>query len=244
MSSRFTAEVFGTFVLVFAGCGALVINSITRWQVTHVGIGLTFGLAVMAMIYAVGSVSGAHLNPAVTIAFAVGKRFAWRDVPTYIAAQCLGAIIAAGCLRLLFSAGILGDVPGQSFAFLGQTIPEGPSYQFGKSLGAPLQSFILEVILTAILMTVILRVSTGSKEQGVTAALAVGGVVGLEAIFAGPISGASMNPARSLGPALVAWDMRHLWVYLLAPVLGAMAGVVVNELISPSSPSRPESSTS
>ncbi|GDY00443.1 hypothetical protein LBMAG48_28460 [Phycisphaerae bacterium] len=230
---KLAAEFFATFALVFAGCGAIVINQISNGQISHVGIGLTFGLIVMAMIYAVGDVSGAHLNPAVTIAFAACKRFSWRDVPGYVAAQCAGAIAAAGCLRLLFRAGMFGDQPGEITPPLGQTLPRSTSSEFGATLGSALQSFTLEIILTAILMAVILRVSTGPKEKGITAALAVGGVVALEAIFAGPISGASMNPARSLGPALVAWDFRHLWVYLLAPILGALAGAAINELISP-----------
>jgi len=230
---KLAAEFFATFALVFAGCGAIVINQISNGQISHVGIGLTFGLIVMAMIYAVGDVSGAHLNPAVTIAFAACKRFQWRDVPGYVAAQCAGAIAAAGCLRLLFRAGMFGDQPGEITPPLGQTLPRSTTSEFGATLGSALQSFTLEIILTAILMAVILRVSSGPKEKGITAALAVGGVVALEAIFAGPISGASMNPARSLGPALVAWDFRHLWVYLLAPILGALAGAAINELISP-----------
>jgi len=232
MPSRFCAEFFGTFALVFAGCGAIVINQMTGGQVSHVGVGLTFGLVVMAMIYAVGDVSGAHLNPAVTVAFAAAKRFSWRDVPVYVVAQCLGAIVAAFVLRMMFHS----ELPrikrswqdSDGMISLGQTLPRG-----GVESSAVMQSFVLEFILTAILMAVILRVSSGAKEKGITAAIAVGGVVAMEAIFAGPISGASMNPARSLGPALVAGQFSHLWIYLIAPTLGALAAVVVSLMIDP-----------
>lgn len=219
---KLAAEFFGTFALVFAGCGAILINQATDGQVTHVGVGLTFGLVVMSMIYAVGDVSGAHLNPAVSVAFAVAKRFSWREVPGYVVAQCFGAIVAAFVLRMMFGHWTLAANPRGGMITLGQTLP------------APMlvpQSFVLEFILTAILMAVILRVSSGAKEKGITAAIAVGGVVAMEAIFAGPISGASMNPARSLGPALVAGQFSHLWIYLIAPTLGALAAVVVNFLI-------------
>ncbi len=224
MPSRFCAEFFGTFALVFAGCGAIVINQMTGGQVSHVGVGLTFGLVVMAMIYAVGDVSGAHLNPAVTVAFAAAKRFSWRDVPVYVVAQCLGAIVAAFVLRMMFGHWTLAANPQGGMITLGQTLP-APTL-------VP-QSFVLEFILTAILMAVILRVSSGAKEKGITAAIAVGGVVAMEAIFAGPVSGASMNPARSLGPALVAGQFSHLWIYLIAPTLGALAAVVVSAMIDP-----------
>lgn len=232
MPSRFCAEFFGTFALVFAGCGAIVINQMTGGQVSHVGVGLTFGLVVMAMIYAVGDVSGAHLNPAVTVAFAAAKRFSWRDVPVYVVAQCLGAIVAAFVLRMMFHR----DLPrikrswqdSDGMISLGQTLPRG-----SVESTAVMQSFVLEFILTAILIAVILRVSSGAKEKGITAAIAVGSVVAMEAIFAGPISGASMNPARSLGPALVAGQFSHLWIYLIAPTLGALAAVVVSAMIDP-----------
>jgi aquaporin Z len=209
--NKLAAECFGTFCLVFAGAGAIVVNEVSGGQVTHVGIALTFGLIVMTMIYAVGDVSGAHLNPAVTLGFALASRFAFRQVPGYLVAQCFGAVLAAGLLRALFP----------TSAGLGETIPAGPAWQ----------SLLLEGVLTAILMLVILRVSTGPKEKGITAAIAVGGVVGLEAMFAGPISGASMNPARSLGPAIVNWNLGALWVYLAAPVLGAALGVAIERAL-------------
>ncbi|MGH8047120.1 MAG: MIP/aquaporin family protein [Chthoniobacterales bacterium] len=202
MHKRLLAEAIGTFFLVFAGTGAIVIDSATGGAVGHVGVALTFGLVVLAMIYAVGDVSGAHFNPAVTLGFVAARRFPLREAGPYITAQCFGAIAASGLLRALF--------PGS--ATLGATVPAG---------GA-MQSFILELILTAMLMFVILSVSTGAKERGITAGLVVGAVIGLEALFAGPICGASMNPARSLAPVLVSGQPGMLWIYLTAPVLGAL----------------------
>lgn len=203
--NRLFSEAIGTFCLVFAGTGAIVINQTTGGSITHVGVALTFGLVVMAMIYALGDRSGAHLNPAVTIAFAVAGRFKFADVPGYIFAQLIGAAAASVALRLLFP----------DHATLGATIPAGTF----------LQSFILEFILTFMLMFVILAVSTGPKERGITAGIAVGGVVCLEAMFAGPISGASMNPARSLAPALISGHTTHLWLYIMAPILGALLAI-------------------
>jgi len=203
---RFVAEAIGTFTLVFAGTGAIVINDTTGGAVTHVGIALTFGLVVLAMIYALGDVSGAHLNPAVTLGFWAARRFPVRDVVPYLISQCLGAFAASAMLRFLFPVN----------ATLGATLPAGPA----------MQSFVLEIVLTAILMFVILNVSTGAKEKGVTAGIAVGAVIALEALFAGPICGASMNPARSLAPAVVSGHWEHLWLYLAAPILGALAAVL------------------
>jgi aquaporin NIP len=202
---RLAAEVFGTFALVFAGTGAIVVND-AHGAVTHVGIALTFGLVVLAMIYALGDVSGAHLNPAVTLGFWVARRFEARWVGPYIVAQVLGAGLASVALRLMFP-----DHPT-----LGATLPAG-------SAG---QSFVMEAILTLVLMFVILSVSTGAKEKGITAGIAVGSVIALEALFAGPVCGASMNPARSLAPAVVSGHLEHLWVYLIAPVVGAAAAVL------------------
>lgn len=198
---KYVAEAIGTFALVFCGTGAIIINQETGGTITHVGISLTFGLIVMAMIYSLGNISGAHLNPAVTIGFLIGNKFPKREVLPYIIAQLSGALLATIILKLLF--------PNNEE--LGSTIPSGSS----------LQSFFLEIILTFFLMFVIINVSHGSKEQGLMAGLAIGGVVGLEAIFAGPISGASMNPARSLAPAMISGQLNHLWLYILAPIIGS-----------------------
>jgi aquaporin Z len=203
---RLAAEGLGTFALVFAGTGAIVINEVSGGTVTHVGVALTFGLVVLAMVYAVGDVSGAHLNPAVTLGFFAARRFEGRRVAPYIAGQCAGALLASLVLRLMF--------------------PTNPTLGATRPAGDALQSFVLEAVLTFLLMFVILSVSTGSKEKGVLAGVAVGSVIALEALFAGPISGASMNPARSLAPALVSLRLDGLWVYLTAPALGACAGVL------------------
>jgi aquaporin NIP len=203
---KLAAEVLGTFALVFAGTGAIVINSESGGAVSHVGIALTFGLVVLAMIYAVGDVSGAHLNPAVTLGFFTARRLPGRWVFPYIGSQCIGAFLASALLRLLFPA----------HATLGATLPAGSAFQ----------SFVLEAVLTFLLMFVILSVSVGPKEKGVLAGIAVGSVIALEALFAGPISGASMNPARSLAPALVAGRLDSLWLYLTAPMLGAALSVL------------------
>ena len=200
------AEFLGTFALVFAGTGAIVIDNVSGGSVTHLGIALTFGLIVLAMIYTLGDISGAHINPAVTIGFWAARRFDARSVLPYLASQCAGAFVASITLRLLFPTDLM----------LGATIPAGSS----------IQSFILELILTALLMFVILGVSTGAREKGITAGIAIGSVIALEAMFAGPICGASMNPARSLGPAVVSLHLQSLWIYLLAPTVGAVVGVL------------------
>ena len=204
---KLTSEFIGTFCLIFAGTGAIVINDASGGAVSHVGIALTFGLIVLAMIYTLGEISGAHFNPAVTLGFWAARRLDKRLVLPYIAAQCAGALAASLVLRFLFPLD----------AGLGRTLPAG----------AASQSWVLELILTAILMFVILGVSTGAKEKGITAGLVIGAVIGLEALFAGPICGASMNPARSLAPALVSLDLSSLWIYLTAPVVGAGVGVTM-----------------
>jgi aquaporin Z len=210
MKHRFFAEFLGTFILVFTGTGAIIVNEISGGVITHVGISLTFGLVVAAMIYTFGDVSGAHFNPAVSISFAVAGRFPAADLPAYLAAQMLGALSASGSLKLLF--------PDSSR--LGMTLPAGTASQ----------SFFLEIILTAILMLTILSVSHGAKEKGITAAIAIGSVVGLGAMFAGPISGASMNPARSLGPALVSGHFDHILLYPFAAILGAIIAIPLFKL--------------
>ncbi len=204
---KLTAEFIGTFALVFAGTGAIIIDHASGGAIGHAGVALTFGLIVMVMIETFGDVSGAHLNPAVTIGFAVARGFPLVEVPRYIAAQLLGALAASGLLRVLFPAD----------ATLGATLPAGPWWQ----------SFTLEVLLTFFLMLTILSVTTGSKENGISAGLTIGGLIALEAMFAGPICGASMNPARSLAPALISGKLGDLWIYLVAPTLGALLAVPV-----------------
>ena len=204
---KYWAELIGTFILVFSGTGAIVINELYG-SVTHLGIGLTFGLVVMAVIYSIGEISGAHINPAVSIAFWVAKRMDGKEVLPYILFQLLGAFLAS---FMLFPESNL----------LGATLP-ADNWE---------QSFILEFILTFILMFVILQVSSGSKETGTIAAIAIGAVVGLEAIFAGPVCGASMNPARSIAPAVMAGHLAHLWLYVVATTLGAVASIGAYRLI-------------
>lgn len=202
---KLIAEFIGTFALVFAGTGAIVINETTGGAISHVGIALTFGLIVLAMIYSIGDVSGAHINPAVTLGFCVARRFPFIEAGPYLISQCLGAVSASLILHFLFP----------ESALLGGTVPTG----------SEIQSFVFEFLLTSILMFVILSVSTGAKEKGITAGIAIGAVIALEAMFAGPICGASMNPARSLAPALVSGHHGSLWVYLTAPFFGAIMGV-------------------
>jgi len=208
---KYIAELIGTFTLVFCGCGAIVTNEFSQGTVTHSGIALTFGLAVMSLIYAFGEISGAHFNPAVTIAFTYAKRFPLKEVPKYILAQSIGAIVAATLLLILFPEN----------EFLGTTLPKIDVWRV----------FLFEVILTFFLMLVIINVSTGSKETGIMAGIAIGGVVWFEAQFAGPITGASMNPARSIGPALISGHLEHLWLYILAPIIGAILAVMSCKLV-------------
>jgi aquaporin NIP len=204
---KYIAECIGTFCLVFCGTGAIIINQESGGAITHLGIAITFGLIVTAMIYSLGSISGAHLNPAVTIAFWVAKEFPVTEVVPYIFSQLFGALLASTLLHFLFPLNQL----------LGATLPAG----------SEIQSFILEVVLTFILMFVILQVAKGNKEINQFAGLIIGFVVLLEALFAGPICGASMNPVRSMAPALVSGHLEHLWVYLTAPVIGALIAVGV-----------------
>ena len=191
--------------MVFCGTAAMAINEVTG-EISHPGVAVTWGLIVMAMIYAFGEISGAHFNPAVTVGFAYAKKFPWKDVPKYVAIQTVAAIVASILVIILFP----------ESEFIGATIPTVEAWR----------AFILEFILTFMLMVVIINVSTGSKEVGVMAGIAIGGVILLEAMFAGPITKASMNPARSLGPALVSGHYQDLWLYLTAPFLGASLAVV------------------
>lgn len=204
---KYIAELIGTFALVFCGTGAIIIDQQTNGQVGHIGVAITFGLIVTSMIYAFGDKSGAHFNPAVTIAFSLANLFPKKQILPYIVSQIIGAFIASAILKLLFPT-------NQN---LGATIPAG----------SKLQSFVLEIVLTFILMLTILFTSQGSKETGTMAGLAIGGVVLLEAMFAGPICGASMNPARSLSPAILSGNVVTLWIYLIAPVVGATLATFV-----------------
>ena len=209
------AEFIGTFALVFAGCGAIMVDATTH-QLGHVGVAASFGLAIMVMIYAVGHVSGGHFNPAVTTAFALTRHFGWSRVPAYWAAQVAGALVAAAALRVT-----LGDV-----ANLGATQPSG----------SDAQSFAFELVLSFFLMFVITAVATDTRAVGEAAAIAIGATVGLDALFGGPISGASMNPARSLGPAIVGATFGSLWIYIVAPLAGMAVAAAVYEWVRGRSP--------
>jgi MIP family channel proteins len=204
------AESIGTFALVFAGCGAIMVDSRTG-ALGHVGVAISFGLVIMVMIYAVGHISGAHFNPAVTFAFALSRHFPWPRVALYWAAQLAGALVAALVLRAS-----LGNI-----AHVGATLP----------VGSDGQAFLWEAVLTFFLMFVIMAVATDTRAVGEAAAIAIGGTVGLDAMFGGPITGASMNPARSLGPAIAAADYTAIWVYLAAPILGAAAAAVTYQAL-------------
>jgi aquaporin NIP len=204
------AEAIGTFALVFAGAGAIMVDAKTH-QLGHVGVAITFGLVIMAMIYAVGHISGAHFNAAVTFSFALTRHFPWSRAVGYWAAQFVGALAAAAVLR-----GSLGDV-----AHVGATLPSGSQSQ----------SFLWELVLSAFLMFVVMAVATDTRAVGEAAAIAIGGTIGLDAMFGGPISGASMNPMRSLGPALVSGDLHALWLYLVAPVAGASIGALLYQFV-------------
>jgi len=210
MRSRLLGEFIGTFILVFVGTGAIIVNDMTK-ALGHVGVAMTFGLVVMVLVYALSHVSGAHLNPAVTVALAASKDFPAKDVLPYCAAQLAGAAAASGVLRGLFG----------NTAHLGATLP----------VGSPWQAVLLEMILTFILMYVIMGTAVhGGAPKGV-AGLAIGGAVGMDALLGGPITGASMNPARSFGPAVVSVLMQNHWVYWAGPVLGAVLASLAYHLL-------------
>jgi aquaporin NIP len=210
LSRAVVAEMIGTFALVFAGCGAVMVDAKTH-QLGHVGVAISFGLVIMFGIYAVGHISGAHFNPAVTFAFALTRHFPWARALAYSAAQLLGALVAAALLR-----GSLGNV-----AETGATLPSG-------SQG---QSFLWELVMSGFLMFVILAVATDTRAVGEAAAIAIGGTIGLDAMFGGPISGASMNPARSFAPAVVSGDLHALWLYIAAPILGTSVGALAYQFV-------------
>ena len=204
------AEAIGTFALVFAGAGAIMVDAKSH-ALGHIGVAITFGLVIMAMIYAVGHISGAHFNAAVTFAFALTRHFPWPRAAVYWAAQLIGAVTAALLLRAS-----LGNV-----AHIGATLPSG----------SQAQSFFFEFVMTAFLMFVVLAVATDTRAVGEAAAIAIGGTIGLDAMFGGPISGASMNPMRSIGPALVSGDLHALWLYIVAPILGAAVGGLAYQFV-------------
>lgn len=209
--SRFIAELLGTYALVFFGTGAIVIDSLYGGIITHLGISIAFGFIVMAMIYAFGDISGAHINPAVTIGFWISGRFKAKNVIPYIAFQFIGAVLASLSLYILFP----------EAETMGGTLPTGDVWQ----------SFLMEVIITFFLMLVIIHVSSGSKEVGMIAGLAIGVMVLIAAMIGGPVSGASMNPARTLGPAIISGQFTHIWIYFTAPVIGSILAVLSFKLI-------------
>ena len=207
----YTSEFLGTFFLVFAATGVVIVNELAGGAITHTGIAITTGLVVMAVVYAVGDVSGAHINPAVTVGFWLAGRFPPYRVVQYIVSQCLGAVAASLLLLFLF--------------------PDLISLTVTMPSGSIMQSFVLEIAITFLLMFVILSVSTGSMEKGIMAGSAIGGVVGLSVLWAGPISGASMNPARSIAPAIVSLDFASLWIYIAGPVIGAAISVIAFKIV-------------
>jgi aquaporin NIP len=208
---KYVAEYIGTFALVFCGTGAVTINEVSNGAVSHAGVAFTFGLIVLVMIYTLGPTSGAHLNPAVTIAFTINRSFALKDLLPYILSQLGGAFTASFILAYLFPDSL----------HLGNTQPAGNI----------MQSLVLEFILSFLLMLVIVRVATGSKEQGMFAGIAIGSTVLLEAMFAGPISGASMNPARSIAPAFVSGETNAVWIYVVAPITGAVFAILIHKIL-------------
>jgi aquaporin NIP len=212
------AEAIGTFALVFAGCGAIVTDATRDGVLGAGGVAAVFGLVIMVMVYATGHLSGAHINPAVTVAFTLTRHFPARDAVAYIAAQLAGAI--AGALLLL-------SIWTAQPAKLGATVP---------SVGAG-SALVYEVVLTAFLMFVIMAVATDTRAVGAAAAIAIGGTVGLDALFGGPVTGASMNPARSFGPALAAGEWTDFWIYVVGPVLGAMLGAFAYQVVRRDRPS-------
>ena len=216
MFRKYVCEFIATFVLIFMGTGAGIVNQETHGVISHVGVAIVWGLIVMSLIYALGDISGTHMNPAVTIAFTIDKRFKLKEVLPYIVSQAAGAFLASYVLKLLY--------PNSDT--LGATLPAGSAQQ----------AFILEFILTFFLMLVVISVATGSKETGMFAGMAIGSVVLLEAMFAGPASGASMNPIRSMAPAIVSGHTEHLWVYIIAPITGAALAIPVFNYLKKSRP--------
>ncbi|MDZ4817302.1 MAG: aquaporin [Verrucomicrobiota bacterium] len=205
LRTRLGAELLGTYILVFTGTAAIAVDSTTN-SLGLVGISLVFGLVVMAMICSFGDISGAHFNPAVSLAFYAARRLGFQDFMWYSLFQGLGAIAGSLTVRLLIGPETLGEsVPANSWG----------------------QACVMEFILSFILMTVIFNVSSGAKEKGITAGIAIGGTIALNAMVGGMLSGASTNPARSLGPALISGNMGNLWIYFVGPILGMLAAVLI-----------------
>ncbi|HLP52152.1 MAG TPA: aquaporin [Chitinophagales bacterium] len=208
---RYLSEVIGTFILIFVGTGCVVVNQQFGGALGLPGIATVWGFVIIALIYAFGDISGTHLNPAVTVAFAVDKRFEWKEVPGYLGAQLAGALAGSLAVHLLF--------------------PDNHTLGLTQPSGSPMQAFVLEFIMTFILMMVILRVSVGAKEKGITAGIAIGGTVWFLVLFGGPVCGTSLNPTRSLAPAIVTGNFQHLWLYIGAPFAGALAAVFVHKVL-------------
>ncbi len=208
---KYLAEFLGTFILLFVGTGSVIVNQQTNGALGLHGIAAVWGFAIIALIYSFGDISGTHLNPAVSIAFAVDKRFSWQEIPAYLGSQLSGALMASVLLMLLF--------------------PDNNTLGITQPSGSEIQSFILEVIMTFILMQVILRVSVGAKEKGITAGIAIGGTVWFLVLFGGPVSGTSLNPTRSIAPAVITGNFHSLWIYIIAPVAGALLAVAVHRLL-------------
>jgi MIP family channel proteins len=220
LARRAGAEGLAAFALVFAGCGAIVANAVYDGALGSVGVALVFGLIIMVMVYATGHLCGAHINPAVTLAFTLTRHFPARDAVVYVAAQLTGAILGAFALLAIWT--------GEP-ADLGATVP---------TVGAG-SALVYELLLTAFLMFVIMAVATDTRAVGAAAAIAIGGTVGLDALFGGPVTGASMNPARSLGPALASGQWSDFWIYIVGPVVGGALGAFAYQLVRGEHPDRP-----
>jgi aquaporin NIP len=222
LTQRCTAEALGAFMIVFAGCGAVTANQLTGGAVGPVGVGVSFGLVIMVMVYAIGHISGAHMNPAVTIGLAITRKFPVKEIAPYIIAQCVGAILAAVILKVTLTP-YLHSMDPEGVLSLGVAQPID---------GELLTAFVWEFILTFVLMFVIMAVATDARAVGAAAGLAIGGTVWFEATFAGSICGASMNPARSIGPAVIESNTTLLWVYIAAPIAGAVVGALAYQFMA------------